>query len=69
MYKSTGESKSKDVFSSVSNPIKHSHQYIQQIADLKRQNADPKTIKNKAHKFTAMSHEQWTRYQAEQASP
>ena len=55
MYKE----KSKDILSLASDPIKKSQQYIDQIADLKKQNADPDTIKTRAEKYAQMDYEKW----------
>jgi hypothetical protein len=40
-------------------PIKHSQQYIDQIAELKKQNADPDTIKLRAEKYAQMKIDKW----------
>ena len=39
--------------------IKKSHNFINQIADLKKQNADMDTIKNRASKLSHMDVEKW----------
>lgn len=62
MYKSNFD-KPKEILSNCSNPIKKSHNHINEIADLKKQNADPETIKNKTLKYTTMSIEQYRKHQ------
>lgn len=39
--------------------MKKSHNFINQIADLKKQNADMDTIKNRASKLSHMDVEKW----------
>ena len=47
----------------MSNPIKNSHKHIQEIAELKKQRADPETIKGKAERLAQMNSTQWKKYQ------
>lgn len=63
MYKSTAEQKSRDAQSEVTNPIKKSDKYIEEIADMKRNNADPTQIKNKVNKLTSLDMNKWKKYQ------
>jgi hypothetical protein len=51
--------KSRDAFSSVSNPNKYTNQFIEQIAELKRNNVDPNEIKEKAQNISKFNVKKW----------
>lgn len=43
--------------------MKKNHNYINEIADLKKQKIDPETIKNKASKYATMSIDKYRKHQ------
>ena len=47
------------MLSTMSNPNKYSHQFIQQIADLKKANANPTDIKDKAGTLSKLDIQKW----------
>lgn len=60
--------KNRDMISLTSDPVKHSQQYIDQIAELKKQNADPDTIKTRAEKYAQMDIDKWRTKKLDQKS-